>query len=98
MTIKTTKLAGLVVAALTLAAPLAIASPADAAPMRGEMMMTEHHSPTMQFDAYRDRDHRPPLRIEYRPHTPRGHYRWHSGAWSWSHGHWAWVPGVYVRF
>jgi hypothetical protein len=99
MTIKKTKLAGMLAAALSVAAPLAIAaSPADAAPMRGEMMMAPEHRPAAQVDNYRDRDHRPQLRIEYRPIAPRGHFHWHAGAWSWGRGHWVWVPGGYVRF
>jgi len=101
MTIKKTKLAAMLAAALGVAAPLAMtASPADAAPLHGGMMMpvAEHHGPTVRVDIYRDRDHRPPLHVEYRPHAPHGHFRWHPGAWSWSRGHWVWVPGVYVRF
>src|SRR5262245_21896587 len=99
MTIKTTKLAGLFAAALSAAVPLAV-SPADAAPMHGEMMMVPvamHHNPMVDRDFSRDRDHRPPLRVEYRPFAPRGHFHWHAGAWSWGRGHWVWVPGGYVR-
>jgi hypothetical protein len=98
MTIKKTKLASILAAALSLAAPLAIsAAPADAAPMHGGMTMTMHD--TMgRGDFSRDRDHRPPLRIEYRAPAPRGHFHWHAGGWAWGRGHWEWVPGGYVRF
>jgi hypothetical protein len=105
MTIKKTKLAGILAAALSLAAPLAIgATPADAAPMHGGMTMTVAMHDTMghgDFSRdrdYRDRDHRPPLRIEYRAPAPRGHFHWHAGGWSWGRGHWVWNPGAYARF
>jgi Ni/Co efflux regulator RcnB len=99
MTIKKTKLAAVLAAALSLAAPLAIAAnPANAEPMRSEMMMTGAHKPmVVHSDKSRDRDHRTPIRVEFRPQAPRGHSHWHPGAWSRSHGHKVWIPGFYVR-
>lgn len=92
MSIKT-KL-GALAAALTIAAPLALITPAQAAPHGGGMMMMGggHH------DAMHDRGHRPPNRNESRPHQPRGHYRWRAGQWNWSRDHWIWAPGIWIRF
>ncbi len=90
MTIKTTKLAGALFAALTVAAPLALsATPAEAAPHRGG---------GFHVDPMRDRGHRPATRFERRPHQPHGHYRWRAGAWNWSRDHWVWAPGIWMRF
>ena len=101
MTIKT-KITGALFAALTIAAPLALyASPADAAPAKMVQMARYDHDNfgrDPRMDMYHDRDHRPPLRVEYRPHQPHGHYRWHAGMWNWHGGAWVWAPGVWVRF
>jgi hypothetical protein len=110
MTIKA-KLTGALFAALTVAAPLALsASPAAAAPMNMIQIARNDHDDSGRgdnfghdngrghMDAFHDRNHRPPMRIEYRPHQPHGHYRWHAGQWNWHSGAWVWAPGVYVRF
>lgn len=100
-----TKITGALFAALTVAAPLALsASPADAAPMRPIMIARDDHdnfgrdSNRGHMDAFHDRNHRPPMRVEYRPHRPHGHYRWHDGRWNWRGGAWVWAPGIWVRF
>jgi hypothetical protein len=105
-----TKITGALFAALTVAAPLALsASPAEAAP--SIMIARDNHdnfgrddnrfgrdNNRGHMDAYRDRNHRPPMRVEYRPHQPYGHYRWHGGAWNWSHNQWTWSPGIWIHF
>ena len=93
MTIKSIKLAGALFAALTVSAPLALsATPAEAAPHGGGMMGI--HQP----DSMHDRNHRPPQRVENRPHQPRGHANWRAGKWNWSRDHWEWAPGIWIRF
>lgn len=95
MTIKSMKLAGALFAALTVAAPLALsATPAEAAPHGGGMMGSGFH----QVDQMHDRNHRPPLRVEYRSHQPRGHSHWRAGQWNWSRDHWVWTQGIWLRF
>lgn len=97
MTFKTTKLAGALFAALTVAAPLALsATPAAAAPHHDDAMgggMMGGHA-----DVMHDRGHRPPQRFEHRPRQPHGHYRWRAGAWNWNHNQWMWAPGLWIRF
>jgi Ni/Co efflux regulator RcnB len=85
---KSIVLAGLL--SLSLAAPLAAAAPASAAPYG---MMGGHH------DVYHDRGHRPPMRSERRPPMPhQGHYHWRDGNWQWRNGVWVWLPGLWIRF
>lgn len=91
MTIKS-KLAGVLFAALTIAAPIALSTAADAAP-RGATMTVAYH-----VDPMRDRHHRPPLRVEHRPMQPRGHFHWRAGTWSWHRDHWIWMPGAWIKF
>jgi Ni/Co efflux regulator RcnB len=111
MTIKT-KFAGALFAALTIAAPLALsATSADAAPMKPIQMARNDHDNNSgrdnnsrdnngrgHVDAFHDRNHRPPMKVEYRPRQPHGHYRWRAGAWNWSQNQWAWQPGIWIRF
>lgn len=91
-------------AALTVAAPLALSvSPADAAPA-GTIQMARHDHDNSRrdnhgrTDMYHDRNHRPPMKPEYRPHKPHGHYHWRAGRWNWRSGMWVWAPGLWVRF
>ncbi len=93
MTLKTKILAGLF--ALSIAAPLGLATPASAAPGHGNnIMMRGGGHP----DAFHDHGHRPPQRVEHRPRQPHGHYRWRTGQWNWSRDHWVWAPGIWIRF
>jgi len=92
MTIKSKLVAGLL--AIGLAAPLALATPASAAPRHDDAMRGNH-----QVDAFHDRNHRPPMRTEHRPAMPRhGHYRWRDGSWAWRNGAWTWAPGLWIKF
>ena len=92
-------------AALTLSALGAGA--ADAAPMhqaknvqiaRYDARDRDEDRGRGHIDQFHDRNHRPPMKVEYRPHQPRGHYGWHAGRWNWRGGRWVWAPGIWVRF
>src|SRR5690242_1293893 len=101
------KLTGALFAALTIAAPLALsASPADAAPMKPIQIARNDHDNHFgrdnnfsgdngrgHMDAFHDRNHRPPMKVEHRPRQPHGHYRWRNGAWNWRGNQWVWAPG-----
>ena len=103
------KLTGALFAALTIAAPLALsATSADAAPMKPIMIArNDHNGHDNNFgrdnnrghmDAFHDRNHRPPMKVEYRPRQPHGHYRWRNGGWNWRGNQWVWAPGIRIRF
>jgi hypothetical protein len=106
MTIKSTKLALILTAALSVGAPLALSTtPADAAPGHGGGMQTGYHDnggamPVSYRDnrgdnGFSDRDHRPPQRDEMRMRMPHRGFHWHAGNWNWQRGHWVWVGGFW---
>ncbi len=106
MTIKSTKIAAILTAGLSLAAPLALsASPADAASMYGRSMQNgygdSHYTlPVSYHDnggnfGFNDRDHRPAPRSEMRMRMPHRGYHWHAGNWNWQRGHWMWAGGYW---
>ena len=96
MTIKSTKLAALVAAALSLAAPLAV-SPADAAPFHNTaMVMKDHDGERTNFVRVdMDARHAPAPRHEMRPPMPHRGFHWHLGQYRFARGHWVWVPGFW---
>jgi hypothetical protein len=100
MTIKSTKLAALLVGALSLTAPL-IASPADAAAFHnGGTTMSDAHgggarNNIMPANFMADPRHRPAPRHEMRPPTPHRGFHWHQGRWNFARGHWVWVQGFW---
>jgi len=104
MTIKSMKIAAILTAALSLAAPLALgATPADAQSMYGRGMQNGYHAnviaaPVSFRDtggSFNDRNHRPAPRDEMRMPMPHHGYRWHAGNWNWQRSHWVWAGGFY---
>ena len=104
MTIKSTKIAAILTAALSLAAPLALsATPADAQSMYGRGTQNGFHANVIATPiSYRDnggnfsdRNHRPAPRAETRMPMPHHGYRWHAGNWNFQRGHWMWTGGFW---
>lgn len=104
MTIKKTKIAAILTAALSLAAPLALSAiPADASSMYGRGTQNgygdSHYTMPVSYHdnrgSFNDRYHRPSPRYEMRMPMPHHGYRWHSGNWNWQRGHWVWVGGFW---
>ena len=47
-------------------------------------------------NAYRDRDHRPPLRADFRGFAPRAGMQFHQGHWHWQGNQWVWIVGTWL--
>jgi len=45
---------------------------------------------------YRDRDHRPPLRVEFAGRAPHAGMAFHQGHWIWSGNQWVWIAGAWL--
>jgi hypothetical protein len=104
MTIKSTKIAAILTAALSLAAPLALgATSADAQSMYGRGTQNgngdSHYTTPVSYrdngGNFNDRNRAPAPRMEMRPAMPHFGYRWHQGNWNFQRGHWVWVSGFW---
>ncbi|HEY1708929.1 MAG TPA: hypothetical protein VGG10_11745 [Rhizomicrobium sp.] len=111
LTSKSLKLAGTLALALIGAAPVALSTAANAAPLEKPIVVKvverEHRAPVIKvaenfrygYDAriYNDRFHRPPLRFEPISVRPIFARTFEHGHWAFYNSHWHWIGGRWVR-